>query len=394
MRGQQCSAMIIKFSFAFAFVFILLSLPGSNGISPESEKKSHDIVIGKTTRMYSEILKEWRPLEVYLPGNYESSKEPYPIMLVLDGGWAFRYCVSLVDMMSPNHLPGMIVIGIPNTDRGRDLEPVEQDSATEKSGAYKFLRFLRDELIPFLGKEYRTRDYRILVGHSLAGMYTAYALLKDPGIFDAYIASSPGFQAPRRRQFLEDLLKAVPESSLSGKSLYFSAGGEESPELHEGVRNYDELLKKHNNTGLRWSFDIFEGEGHVPVKGFYQGLRDIFSKWIPTFEFFANGSLEDMKIHYGKLTERFGYRILPPSAIINSVGWRHLRENQPQKAVEVFKYLVSVYPESSSGFRALGNSYIQTGQKDLAVKSLKKALEIDPKNSRAKKLLSDLTNKK
>ncbi len=394
MIKPQYSAEKKAFSLVFVLLLISTLAAASNRISPDGENQSQDIVIGKTTRMYSDILKEWRPLEVYLPDNYMSSDEPYPVMLVLDGGGTFRYCVSLLDMMSPNHFPSMIVIGLPNTDRRRDLDPIEPDSAREKNSAYKFLLFLKDELFPYLEKEYRARDYRVLAGHSLAGIYTVYAFLRDSDIFDAYIATSPGFHSLRHRKFLENLLIAAPESSFSGKSFYFSAGSEESPALHEGIRHFDKLLKKRNNSEFRWSFDIFEEEGHVPVKGFYQGLRNIFYEWIPAFEFFVEGNLEDVKVHYGKLTNRFGYRVLPPTDIINALGGRYLREDQSQRAVEVYKYFVSLYPKSSTGYFALGNSYFQSGQIDLAVLYLRKSLEFDPENTQAKKLLTEIKTKK
>ena len=59
------------------------------------------------------------------------------------------------------------------------------------------------------------------------------------------------------------------------------------------------------------AFDIFEGEGHVPIKGFYKGLMNLFSGWIPELQFFINGNLEDIKNHYKGLSDRFGFKVLP-----------------------------------------------------------------------------------
>lgn len=109
---------------------------------------------------------------------------------------------------------------------------------------------------------------------------------------------------------------------MKGKYLYISGGGNEPKALHEGIKNFGNLLKK-NKSGLKWAFDIFEGEGHVPVKGFYQGLMNLFSGWIPDLEFFRSGTLEDIKDHYLELTGRFGFRVLPPIPIMNSAGRRH-----------------------------------------------------------------------
>ncbi|MCJ7682435.1 MAG: hypothetical protein MUP70_17030 [Candidatus Aminicenantes bacterium] len=182
----------------------------------------------------------------------------------------------------------------------------------------------------------------------------------------------------------------IPGKSLSRKYLYFSGGGNEPPELHEGIRKFDALLRNKGNPEMKWAFDIFEGEGHVPVKGFYQGLINLFSGWIPDQEFFRSGTLDDIKHHYMALTERFGFNVFPPPNIMDSVGQRLLRNNEFQHLIELYTYFVSLYPKSSSGFLNLGKAYAQSDMVDLGVQSLRKALELDPENGEAQKLLEDL----
>jgi len=298
--------------------------------------------------------------------------------------------VSLVDMISPNYVPRMIVVGLPNTERNRDLNPQEP----EQRGTEKFLQFLKDELFVHIGNKYRTREYRVLFGHSLAGYFTLYAFLKEPSLFDSYISSSPSLRSHERLNLLADLLEKSSSDSFAGKYVYFTGGGNEGAELHEGIRTFDGLLRKKKIAGLKWSFNIFEGEGHVSVKGFYQGLMNNFSGWIPTLEFFRNGSLDDIKDHYSRLTKRFGFRVLPPTAIVNSVGRRSLRNNESQKAIEIYKHFVSLYPKSASGYLALGESYTQANKVDLAIQHLRKALEFEPDNAQARKLLEDLLKRK
>ena len=373
------------------WLFIVSMLIAISTDSICQEKGSEDnIVTGKKTRMYSEILGEWRPLEIYLPDDYEISEAPYPVLLVLDGGWFFNYCVSIVDMISPNYLPRMIVVGLPNTDRNRDLYPLHKDVCGTGKGSEKFLSFLREELFPALNKTYRTREYRILFGHSLAGLFTIYTLLKEPSMFNGYIATSPSLAVEKNMALLIGLLESVSPQILADKYLHFSGGGEESEELHQAIWEFDQSLKKHDVSGLQWSFDVFEGEGHIPIRGFYKGLRGLFHKWIPEFEFFRSGTLEDIKSHYGKLTKKYGFTVLPPTPIINVVGRRYLRENQSQIAIEVYTYFVSLYPNYAPGFLALAESYIQAKKTDLAIKNLHKCLKLDPSHTRAKELLEEL----
>jgi hypothetical protein len=380
---------------AVCSIVIILVVSALSPVSFSMQKSTdtdeqENIVIGKKTKMYSEILGEWRPLEIYLPDDYENSTDPYPVMVVLDGDWAFNYMVSLVDMISPNYLPRMIVVGLPNTDRRRDLDPYLGGAPQAENDTGKFIRFLKEELFVHLENKYRTRDYRILAGHSLAGYFTVYALLKESTLFSGYFASSPGFQIPERTKLVADLLENTQNDALTSKYLYFSGGGNEPKALHDGIRNFNNLLKKKGNSGLKWAFDIFEGEGHVPIKGFYKGLMNLFSGWIPELQFFINGNLEDIKNHYNGLSERFGFKVLPPAPIMNSVGRRFLRNSESQNAIELYKYFIIVYPNSSDGHFALGEAYEQGGQIDLAVESLRKSLKLDQNNTLAQRLLDDL----
>lgn len=377
--------------FIILFLFPISAHLAFSSFSTIPKEENEDrIIIGTKTRMYSEILGEWRPLEVYLPDDYGVSDMPYPVLVVLDGGWAFNYCVSIVDMISPNYLPRMIVVGLPNTDRYRDLYPLFKWADKSINGSERFLQFMHEELFPYLGKKYRTRDYRILFGHSLGGFFSIYTLLKFPSLFEGYIATSPSLGVTENSSFLNDLLKSAAPDVFNGKYLYFSGGGEEGEELHLAIKEFDRSLTEKKNSGLQFSFDIFEGEGHVPVKGFYKGLRWIFHRWIPELEFFRNGTLDDIKNHYGKLTQRYGFSVLPPSPIMNTVGRRYLRENQPEKAIELYTYFISLYPKSAPGYLSLAEAFVMAKKIDLAIQNLRKCLEIDPENTGAQKMLEDI----
>src|SRR5215207_466897 len=84
------------------------------------------LVIGQTITLRSKILNEDRRINVRLPDRYEQyPSEGYPVLYQLDGGapGPFYYLAGLVDYLSEGagRIPHMIVVGIPNTDRTRDL---------------------------------------------------------------------------------------------------------------------------------------------------------------------------------------------------------------------------------------------------------------------------------
>ena len=97
-------------------------------------------------------------------------------------------------------IPELIVVGVPNTDRTRDLTPTRNASRPTggsdpslrgSGGGDAFLAFLRDELIPTVDAAYRTTDYRILVGHSFGGLMSLHAFLSEPALFQAHLAIDP-----------------------------------------------------------------------------------------------------------------------------------------------------------------------------------------------------------
>jgi predicted alpha/beta superfamily hydrolase len=90
----------------------------------------------------------------------------------------------------------VIVVGVPNTERRRDLTGptrLAKDSAIAPhvGGSAAFRRFFRDELIPAIDRRYRTTTERAIVGESLAGLFVVEAFLREPGLFDHYVAFDP-----------------------------------------------------------------------------------------------------------------------------------------------------------------------------------------------------------
>lgn len=63
----------------------------------------------------------------------------------------------------------------------------------QDGGADAFLDFLTDTLAPEIGRRYpeASGDDRILFGHSLGGLFTAYALLTRPEAFRTFLINSP-----------------------------------------------------------------------------------------------------------------------------------------------------------------------------------------------------------
>lgn len=146
----------------------------------------------------SRILSEKRTLDITLPHGYDTSSERYPVLIVLDGEFEHEIAAAVARFYaSSSMLPRTIVVGVRNTNRARDLTPAPvagfraPTEVGQAGGADKFIALLADELLPFLDRTYRTAPMRVLVGHSLGGLFALHAITRRPGLFTGYLVMEP-----------------------------------------------------------------------------------------------------------------------------------------------------------------------------------------------------------
>jgi len=226
----------------FALVFILLAAGLAHGQGP--------ITIGKTETLVSDILKEERRIQVYLPGSVSDTyfyPRRYPVVYLLDGDSHFWTVSAIIKQLSEDggglQFPEMIVVAIGNTDRIRDLTPTRDTTETgmgrgagnHSGGGEQFLAFIEKELIPHIDSAYPTMPYRVFIGHSLGGLTVVNTLVHHPALFNGYIAIDPSMSWDRGR-----LLHETPAA--------LSAGGHErnAPERGE-ARGKDIFLAAANS---------------------------------------------------------------------------------------------------------------------------------------------------
>jgi len=338
------------------------------------------ITVGTYEKIYSKILNEERKLIIHLPPGYEKTSQAYPVLYLLDAEWESLYLSSVSTSEYLNGfglVPKMIIVGICNIERSRDMIPIKREDRPESGGSKKFLQFIDEELMPYVKEQYRTVPYNLLFGGSNAGLFTVYALLENPGAFNACIAGSPmiGHCPDFMHKLAED---AILNKNLSSRFLFMIYGDDDLPGAVSYVPDFYQLIKTKSTEGFSCQMKIIEKGGHVPFISLHDGLRSVFSGWQYPIDKIEKSNLRDIVEHYRHLTEKYGFEAgIPLDPLITLSFVLAEKEDIPQ-AIETLLLACEMHPYSLDAFYYLGMTYEENGDIDLALEHYKKALEIDP----------------
>ena len=341
----------------------------------------------------STVLGEERVVLVRTPAGYETNQAHYPVLYMTDGDAHMGHTASTIEFLVQNgRIPDLIVVGVTNTDRTRDLTPVKSTDKTPagelrnptSGGADNFLKFFETELIPLVEEQYRVQPYRIFAGHSLGGLFAIHAMISKPALFNSYIAVSPSLQWEHDEALkrAETYLKNQKEMKTS---LFVSLGNEPGA-IGTDFDSFKELLSKTKIKGFEWQAERMADEDHgsVVLRSHYFGLRKIFDGWLMPSDPKSGavlGGLQGADAHYKKLSEKFGYPIPVPEQVINQMGYQFIFDNKPDEAIAVFKANVERYPKSANVYDSLAEAYERGGRIDLAEPLYDKARTLGQQNN-------------
>ncbi len=75
---------------------------------------------------------------------------------------------------------------------------------------------------------------------------------------------------------------------------------------------------------------------------------------------------------------------------LNRLGYILMEQKQLEAAVQIFQLNVESYPDSANVYDSLGEAYADHGDRELAIKSYEKAVQLNPNNQGAKEALDGL----
>ena len=115
----------------------------------------------------------------------------------------------------------------------------------------------------------------------------------------------------------------------------------------------------------------------------YDYLKLSDTSFIPS-EHLAKGNFDKALDGFLEIKNHDSTKVLIAESDINALGYRYLRDEKYQDAIEVFKINVALYPESSNVYDSLADAYVRSGDSVQAFTNYQKALGLDKENTRAK----------
>ncbi len=250
--------------------------------TPVSEPSAYVLRDSEVRSLSSATLDRSYKLQIKLPPGYsaaENAGHRYPVIYFNDATYTWLTAVGVT--IFPFHTQvyeKAILVGLSHAEgeksqlsRTRDYTPTDSPRTRYPSGGAKqYLAFLKDEVLPFIETNYRADpERRILSGVSYGGLFGAYALLEEPGLFQDYILTSPSLWHNARVMFELEKAAFASGKNLTGR-VYFATGEAEIPERSPGFPNmvgdqkdFAARLRSRGYAGLQVRDEIVEDGTHL-----------------------------------------------------------------------------------------------------------------------------------
>lgn len=211
-----------------------------------TEGRSDHSVVGRLRvlpEVYSPQLENARDILVYLPPSYGTDARRYPVLYMHDGQNLFDAATSYAGEWQVDEtlqtLSGegveALVVGIPNIGERRMVEYNPFNDAHFGAGqGERYVRFLFETVKPIIDADFATnpaRESTGIMGSSMGGLISLYALFRFPDVFGMSGVMSPSLHVSKSA-----ILDFVASVSYPDGKIYLDVG------THEGGNSWHAAL--------------------------------------------------------------------------------------------------------------------------------------------------------
>ncbi len=279
----------------FLLYVFMLSACAAKHSSPTTKPLIHDTtssgVTGAVKRFehFSSKNVDARPIDVWLPPDYDKNQTTrYAVLYMHDGQNLFDPKLSFIGvdwgvdetmtrLIEEQKIQPAIVVGIWNSSKRRPeympqkafemLTPAARAAlaATHGGEAFsdRYLKFLVSEVKPFIDSTFRTlpeRDHTFIMGSSMGGLISLYAICEYPDVFGGAGCVSTHFPAGDG-VMIEYLKQHLPDPATH--KIYFDFGTETLDKEYEMYQQKaDAVMRDKGFTDKNWITRKFVGDEH------------------------------------------------------------------------------------------------------------------------------------
>lgn len=232
-----------------------------------------------------------RTIDVWCPPDYAAGDTRCPVLYMHDGqnlflpgysygGVAWDAHVAAARLIAAGVIPGVIIVGVWNVGENRWGEYLPQKPVNTPQGrataaqfsdrlpgtlcSDAYLKFLAEELKPFIDAAYRTlpdQSHTFIMGSSMGGLISLYAICEYPQVFGGAGCVSTHWVAGEN--LMVDYFGAALPNPIDHK-LYFDYGTETADAAYEPYqRRMDgHLAARGYERGKNWITQKFDGAEH------------------------------------------------------------------------------------------------------------------------------------
>ncbi len=179
-------------------------------------------------------------------------------------------------------------------------------------------------------------------------------------------------------------------SEYAGTPVVFHSGGD------TGYTSYIALLPFEDVAVI-----LASNYDRTPMSGIRNGILDVVlgnrepsvplpSVGYPFARTQVDQGIEAAKMRYRELSESASGDYAFGEHELNRVGYYFLSKGDTARAIDVLAFNAELFPDSSNTHDSLGGAYAEAGERDRALESYVRALEINPSNAHAKNAIEKL----
>jgi tetratricopeptide (TPR) repeat protein len=206
-------------------------------------------------------------------------------------------------------------------------------------GSINLMNSLKNEVFPYIDKNYRVKPNRIGIGHSLGGTFLTETLINNPTLFNGLILISPNYAYDNEQiiQYIDKISNNIKSNDNYVYSISGNIGALEN-EFNPVTKKIDSLFKLKKLKSTQWSYREIKNYNHgtILLEGIQKGL-----------------------IHYSNNFDL---------SKINNNGYEQLSVNNYEKAFEIFQRGIDLFPNDSNIY----DSFAEAKEKSGNLKEAKK----------------------